>query len=89
MQMATLTTQVCDEIESGTRLWSVTCDHGLTAFLYRAAALPWSLRLSEWDAARMVVARHFAVERCGCTTTLRLRYALATGETTRTENPLP
>jgi len=85
MQMATLTTQTCDEIESGTRFWAVACDHGLTAFLYRAGALPWSLRLSEWDAARIVVARHFAVEKCSCTATLRLRYALARGEATRTE----
>lgn len=76
MQTATLITEACDEIERGTRRLAVSCDHGRTEFIYRGAAIPWSLRLSEWDAARMVVARHFAVERCSCTTVLRLRFAL-------------
>jgi hypothetical protein len=83
MQTATLVTEAGGGVEAGLRRVAVACDHGLTEFLYRCDALPWALYLSDWDAARMVVARHFAVERCGCTAALRLRYALVKGETSR------
>jgi hypothetical protein len=76
MQTATLITEVCDRIGRGARRLAVACDHGVSEFIYLADALPAPLRLSEWDAERMVVAHHFAVERCGCTSALRLRYAL-------------
>jgi hypothetical protein len=80
MQTATLITQVRHGLGRGIRRLAVACDHGVSEFIYQTDALPWSLRLSEWDAERMVVAHHFAVERCGCTVALRSRYALSVHE---------
>lgn len=76
MQTATLITQVCDRMGHGVRRLAVACDHGVSEFIYLTDTLPPPLRLSEWDAERMVVAHHYAVARCGCTSTLRSRYAL-------------
>lgn len=76
MQTATLVTEACDGIGRGIRRLAVACDHGVSEFIYQTETLPSALRLSEWDAERMVIAHHYAVERCGCTSALRLRYAL-------------
>ncbi|MGE3594683.1 MAG: hypothetical protein AB7N70_03970 [Dehalococcoidia bacterium] len=84
METATLVTEVRDGRGRGIRRLAVACDHGVSEFIYLTDALPWPLRLSDWDAERMVVAHHFAVERCDCTSTLRMRYALSTGVPTTT-----
>jgi hypothetical protein len=80
MQTATLITGVREGVGCGVRHLAVACDHGVSVFIYQTDTLPWPLRLSDWDAERMVVAHHFAVERCGCTSALRSRYALTTPE---------
>ena len=76
MQTATLIIEAGDGVGRGIRRLAVACDHGVSEFIYLTDMLPPPLRLSEWDAERMVVAHHFAVERCGCTSALRARYAL-------------
>jgi hypothetical protein len=79
MQTATLITEVCDGKGPSVRRLAVACDHGVSEFIYLVDRIPPPLRLSEWDAERMVVAHHFAVERCRCTSALRARYALDAG----------
>ena len=70
MQGALLTIDPLAPPGSGAQCLAVTCLHARTEFLYHPAAVPPTLRLSEGDAARLVLIRHEASERCGCTGTL-------------------
>jgi hypothetical protein len=76
MMTATLIAERHDESTVGRRRLAVACHHGLAEFIEGPHVFPWALHLSDWDVARMVVARHFAVERCLCTAALRRQYAL-------------
>ena len=79
MQTATLITEVCDGKGPSVRRLAVACDHGVSEFSNLIDRIPPTLRLSEWDAEGMVVAHHFELERCRCTSALRARYALDAG----------
>jgi len=70
MQGAVFTSDPFDGPGDGSRCLAVTCEHARTVFLYCPAAVPPALRLSEQDAARLVIIRHEAAEHCGCTAAL-------------------
>ncbi len=57
-------------LPEGGHCLTVTCTHARTEFHYRPAAVEAALRLSAQDAARLVLLRHEAIERCVCAVTL-------------------
>ncbi|HEV2106810.1 MAG TPA: hypothetical protein VGR16_00955 [Thermomicrobiales bacterium] len=69
---ATLTTE---SIGDG-RLLTVDCSHGTTSLAFMNGTDPGTPQITEVAAARMVVAHHYAKERCNCTRRLRQRYGV-------------
>jgi|SoiMethySBSTD1v2_1073268.scaffolds.fasta_scaffold2850611_2 hypothetical protein len=64
---ATLTAETTP---GGNRVWTVDCRHGTT----RCAVV--DDEVVDREAARLVIASHYAYERCRCTRKLRRRYGV-------------
>lgn len=77
MTGATLTIEEAPHHAPGARQIVVDCDHGTTTAVLMPGGPPDLRGEHERASVALAIGKHYSVEKCSCTKTLRARYGLA------------